>query len=34
MIENVSAPVKAMIGPWDHDFPHNAALKPQVEWLS
>ncbi|MDA9109378.1 CocE/NonD family hydrolase [Woeseiaceae bacterium] len=32
MIENVSAPVKAMIGPWDHDFPHNAALKPQVEW--
>ncbi|MEC7859947.1 MAG: CocE/NonD family hydrolase [Pseudomonadota bacterium] len=32
MIENVSAPVKAMIGPWDHDFPHNAALLPQVEW--
>ena len=21
-----------MIGPWDHDFPRNAALKPQVEW--
>ena len=32
MIENVSAPVKAMIGPWDHDYPHDAALKPQVEW--
>jgi hypothetical protein len=32
MVENVSAPVKAMIGPWDHDYPHNAALKPQVEW--
>ena len=32
MVENVSAPVKAMIGPWDHDYPHDAALKPQVEW--
>ena len=32
MLENVEAPTKAMIGPWDHDFPHNAALKPQVEW--
>ncbi|MBT3992720.1 MAG: CocE/NonD family hydrolase, partial [Gammaproteobacteria bacterium] len=32
MLENVKAPTKAMIGPWDHDFPHNAALKPQVEW--
>jgi len=32
MIESVSAPVKAMIGPWDHDYPHDAALKPQVEW--
>jgi putative CocE/NonD family hydrolase len=32
MLENVQAPVKAMIGPWDHDFPHNAALQPQVEW--
>lgn len=32
MLENVSAPVKAMIGPWDHYFPHNAWPKPQVEW--
>jgi len=24
MLENVSAPVKALIGPWDHYFPHNA----------
>ena len=32
MLENVKAPTKAMIGPWDHDFPHNAALQPQVEW--
>lgn len=32
MLENVKAPVKAMLGPWDHDFPHNAAHTPQIEW--
>ena len=32
MLENVKAPVKAMIGPWDHDFPHNASHAPQMEW--
>lgn len=32
MLENVQAPVKAMIGPWDHYFPHNAWPKPQIEW--
>ncbi len=32
MLENVQAPVKAMIGPWDHYFPHNAWPEPQVEW--
>jgi hypothetical protein len=32
MLENVSAPVKALIGPWDHDFPHNAWHAPQIEW--
>jgi len=32
MLENVSAPVKALIGPWDHYFPHNAWPAPQVEW--
>ena len=32
MLEHVGAPVKAMIGPWDHDFPHNAWHAPQVEW--
>ena len=32
MLENVKAPVKAMIGPWDHDLPHNAWHKPQIEW--
>ena len=32
MLENVAAPVKAMIGPWDHYFPHNAEPKPAIEW--
>ena len=32
MLENVEAPVKAMIGPWDHYFPHNAWPEPQIEW--
>ena len=32
MLEHVDAPVKAMIGPWDHYFPHNAWPEPQVEW--
>jgi len=32
MLENVSAPVKALIGPWDHYFPHNAEPKPAIEW--
>lgn len=32
MLEHVSAPVKAIIGPWDHYFPHNAWPQPQIEW--
>jgi putative CocE/NonD family hydrolase len=32
MLQHVDAPVKAMLGPWDHDFPHDAWHKPQVEW--
>jgi putative CocE/NonD family hydrolase len=32
MLEHVQAPVKAMIGPWDHTFPHNAWPEPGVEW--
>ena len=32
MLEHVAAPVKAMIGPWDHYFPHNAWPEPRVEW--
>ena len=32
MLEFVDAPVKALIGPWDHDFPHNAWHEPRIEW--
>jgi len=32
MLENVDAPVKALIGSWDHDTPHNAWHKPRIEW--
>jgi putative CocE/NonD family hydrolase len=32
MLENVQVPQKALIGPWDHDFPHNAVLAPRIEW--
>lgn len=32
MLKHVDTPVKAMIGPWDHYFPHNAWPRPQLEW--
>lgn len=33
MLENVrNAPVKAMIGPWSHAFPHEPYPKPGMEW--
>ncbi len=33
MLEKVKgAPVKALIGPWDHTFPHAAAPGPGMEW--
>ena len=32
MLEFADAPVKALIGPWDHDFPHNAWHEPRIEW--
>ena len=32
MLENVDAPTKALIGPWDHDYPHSAWQKPRMEW--
>ncbi|MGA8222584.1 MAG: CocE/NonD family hydrolase [Candidatus Acidiferrales bacterium] len=30
--ENVKAPVKALLGPWNHSFPHDADPGPAVEW--
>ena len=32
MMEQVKAPVKAIIGPWNHTFPHDAEPGPQIEW--
>ncbi|MGA7847674.1 MAG: CocE/NonD family hydrolase [Terriglobales bacterium] len=30
--EQVKAPVKAIIGPWNHTFPNDAEPGPQIEW--
>jgi uncharacterized protein len=32
MLEHLKAPIKAMVGPWHHSYPHDAWPKPQVEW--
>lgn len=32
MLQQVKAPVKAIVGPWNHTFPHDAEPGPQVEW--
>ncbi|MGC9990151.1 MAG: CocE/NonD family hydrolase [Terriglobales bacterium] len=32
MFEQVKAPVKAIIGPWNHTFPNDAEPGPQIEW--
>ena len=32
MLEKVKAPVKAMVGPWSHCWPHDAYPKPGMEW--
>jgi putative CocE/NonD family hydrolase len=32
MLENLEAPVKAMIGPWSHAWPHDPYPSPGVEW--
>jgi hypothetical protein len=32
MLENLEAPVKAMIGPWSHAWPHEPYPKPGMEW--
>jgi putative CocE/NonD family hydrolase len=30
--EQVHAPVKALLGPWNHTFPHDAEPGPTIEW--
>lgn len=32
MLENLKAPVKALIGPWNHTFPHQPYPEPGMEW--
>jgi putative CocE/NonD family hydrolase len=32
MLENLQAPVKAMIGPWSHAWPHDPYPEPGMEW--
>jgi hypothetical protein len=32
MLARLKAPVKAIMGPWHHAFPHDAYPKPQIEW--
>jgi putative CocE/NonD family hydrolase len=32
MLEHLKAPVKAMIGPWSHAWPHNPYPEPGMEW--
>jgi len=32
MFAQVPAPVKTLIGPWNHSFPHNAVPGPAIEW--
>jgi putative CocE/NonD family hydrolase len=32
MLEHLQAPVKAIIGPWNHTFPNEPYPKPGIEW--
>ncbi len=32
MLEQVKAPVKALVGPWNHTFPNDAEPGPEIEW--
>jgi hypothetical protein len=32
MLEHVKAPIKAIVGPWSHYFPHDAHPQPRIEW--
>jgi uncharacterized protein len=32
MLAHVPAPVRVLIGPWNHTYPHNAVPGPAIEW--
>jgi uncharacterized protein len=32
MLEHLASPVKAILGPWSHFYPHDAYPKPRIEW--
>jgi predicted acyl esterase len=32
MLQQTKAPLRAIVGPWNHNFPHDAAPGPQIEW--
>ena len=32
MVQHLRAPVKAIVGPWNHTFPHDASPGPGIEW--
>ncbi|MEZ5418529.1 MAG: CocE/NonD family hydrolase [Vicinamibacterales bacterium] len=32
MLQHMTAPVKAIVGPWNHTFPHDPYPKPGIEW--
>ncbi|HEU4400854.1 MAG TPA: CocE/NonD family hydrolase [Candidatus Polarisedimenticolia bacterium] len=32
MLQSMKAPVKALIGPWNHTYPHEAVPGPAIEW--
>ena len=32
MLAHVPAPVKVLLGPWNHTYPHNAVPGPAIEW--
>ncbi len=32
MLQQTKAPIKAIVGPWNHNFPHDAVPGPQIEW--
>jgi predicted acyl esterase len=32
MVQHLSTPVKGIVGPWNHSFPHDAVPGPPIEW--